>query len=443
MHNAYAQAQRQLEAGRAEERTPERIVAAQLELEAIRAVIQEMPLNWRVALALQRFRNMSYEKIALHMGVTVRQVERYLYRAAQRLHKARRKIEAAGEQSVLKNLQEIISGEVGHALVRLWSDELSEAEAAAIHNRAQGNPNYRADLDGLLGVFASMEGLAGDGAMQELAREPRLLLRKRSRKQRFALGMAAGMLVAVWAVLTVYSPWRGPDDSHLEKYFTRIGQQQTIELADGSLVTLNTGSQLVVDYSGQVRRILLGRGEAYFEVAEDRARPFTVILGTHAVTALGTTFNVRKDPERYQVAVIEGAVALHEAVEDVSAVPTPVSVHGPGPRRVEAGWVAEFDVSRNQLTAFQPESMDSFQDWRSGLLRFYFEPLSQVVHELNRYSHKKILIEDASVMELRVVTAIRVTHINAALHGLEQALPIEVTRHYDRIVITGSAGNGN
>ena len=76
---------------------------------------------------------------------------------------------------------------------------------------------------------------------------------------------------------------------------------------------LNTGGQLVVDYGAQARRVLLERGEAYFEVAEDRARPFTVDLGLRSVTAVGTAFNVRKDPERFQVAVTDGAVAFHGA----------------------------------------------------------------------------------------------------------------------------------
>lgn len=95
---AYAQTQREIEGERVEERTPERIVAAQLELEAIMAVLLDLPLHWRVAFVLQRFRNMSYKDIALHMGVTVRQVQYYLRRAMRRIHKARRKIEAAGEK---------------------------------------------------------------------------------------------------------------------------------------------------------------------------------------------------------------------------------------------------------------------------------------------------------------------------------------------------------
>ena len=96
---AYAEAQRALKDDRMDERTPERIVAAQLELEALKGVLMAMPLNWRVALVLKRFRNMSYEDIALHMGVTARQVEYFLRRGMRRIRKARRKIAAAGERT--------------------------------------------------------------------------------------------------------------------------------------------------------------------------------------------------------------------------------------------------------------------------------------------------------------------------------------------------------
>ena len=343
----------------------------------------------------------------------------------------------------MKNVQEIMSGDVTHATVWLWDEELSDAEAAAIHTRIKSDPNYREDLDGLLSVYAAMEGLTHERAVKAIARDYRQLLRVRRTKRRYAFGMAAGVLVAIVTSLAVFSPWRGADESHLQKYFTRIGEQQTIELADGSVITLNTGGQLVADYGGPARRVVLERGEAFFEVVEDPDRPFTVDLGGHAVTALGTAFNVRKDPGRYQVAVTEGVVAIHENNDDLSVPPPPVSISGPGPRRIEAGWVAELDVNRNKLTAFQPESMDRYHGWRSGLLSFSYEPLSQVVRELNRYSRRKILIEDASVMELSVYTVIRITDIDGALRSLEQVLPIEITRHYDRIVISASTGNDN
>ena len=98
VRRAYAAEQRASEIERVEERTPERIVAAQLELEAIKAVIMDMRLNWRLAIVLQRFGNMSYEDIASHMGVTVKQVENYIVRAMRRIRKERRKRNAAGEK---------------------------------------------------------------------------------------------------------------------------------------------------------------------------------------------------------------------------------------------------------------------------------------------------------------------------------------------------------
>ena len=346
---------------------------------------------------------------------------------------------------MLKNLQEIMGGEVEHGLLHLLSDELSDAEAAAIASRARGEPDYREELDGSLEILASMEELADDSEIGAIADEFRQLLKKHRFRRSAALGMAAGILVAIGAVLAVFTPWRGSDDGHPQTYFTRVGEQQTIELDDGSVVTLNTGGQLAVDYTGHARRIVLERGEAYFEVAEDPQRPFSVDVGGRSVTPMGTAFNIRRLPEGCQIAVIKGAVALHEWAEEPSPSLAPVSadsdtvvISQPTQHRIDEGWVVEFDENRNELKAFRPESMDRYQQWRSGMLSFYREPLVQVVRELNRYSRTRILIEDASVMELSVYTIINVKEIDAALNGLEQLLPIEVARHYDRIVITRS-----
>ena len=347
---------------------------------------------------------------------------------------------------MLKNLQEIMSGGAEHALHRLWSEQLTEAEAAAIQNRVQKDPGYREELDGSLEFLAGAEALAGDPEIQAIAQDCRRVLQERKSKQRLALGLAAGMLAVIGAVLVFIWAASGPDGGLLEKYATRIGEQQAIELDDGSVITLNTNAQVLVDYSDRSRRILLERGEAYFEAASDSERPFTVDLGFGSVTALGTAFNVRKHRERFQVAVIEGTVALHELAEEVPAAPERLAAGGeavlisaPSEHLLEEGWVAEFDLSRDEIRAWRPESMDRYEAWRSGMLGFYREPLNQVVQELNRYSRKKILIEDASVMEMKVSMVVSIHEIDTALKGLELALPVEVTRHYDRIALSASA----
>ena len=348
---------------------------------------------------------------------------------------------------MLETLRKIMSGGAEHSLLQLWSGQLSEAEAAAIRARAKDDPRFREEYLGALEILAAMEKLEATSEIRAIAEESRQIIELRRSKRRTALGIAAGVVLAVGAALLYVAPWSAPDDSHLERHFTRIGEQKTIDLDDGSVVTLNTATQLVVDYSEQGRKILLERGEAYFEVAKDLARPFRVELGVRSVTAIGTAFTIRKHPERYRVAVLQGAVSLHELTEEASlSAPSisddgePVAIEGTVQRRVDEGWVAEFEVSGNRMTAFQPESMERYRGWRSGMLRFDREPLYQVIQELNRYSRKKILIEDAAIMEISVYASVSVKELDSALNALEQLLPIEITKHYDRIVITGSDG---
>ena len=336
---------------------------------------------------------------------------------------------------MLTNLQEIRTGGAERALHRLWSDDLTEPEATAIQARAGGDPKYQKELEGLLAAFDSIGELEGDRAIEEVTGDYQRLFHERRSKTRLALGMAAALLVAVNVTFAYLWTSGGPDDSHLQKYFTRIGEQQTIGLADGSVITLNTAGQLVADYSGTARRILLERGEAYFDVARDPNRPFTVDLGVRSVTVVGTEFSIRKHPQRYEVAVIEGAVAIGGSSLDSEPANLPSSAQ----QRVEAGWVAEFDIQTNDLRVFQPESMDRYVAWRNGMITFAREPLYRVVQELNRYSRKKVLIEDTAVMELSVYVIVDVHEIDAALDGLSRLLPIEVTWHYDRIVIAGSS----
>ena len=108
-----------------------------------------------------------------------------------------------------------------------------------------------------------------------------------------------------------------------------------------------------------------------------------------------------------------------------------------GQYRLAEGWVVEVAAGRDELVAYRPENMQNLALWRTGSLDFDSVPLVDVVRELNRYSGKKILIEDASIIDLKVLGVIQVDQIGLALQGLERALPIKVTHHFDQIVLTG------
>src|SRR6185437_413334 len=81
-----------------------------------------------------------------------------------------------------------------------------------------------------------------------------------------AAGLAASLLAAAWIAQTL---WRSI-------VTTGVGEQKTIILADGSRVTLNTDSRIIVDYGKHTRTVILRYGEAYFQVVHNQARPFTV-----------------------------------------------------------------------------------------------------------------------------------------------------------------------
>src|SRR5580698_2030749 len=99
---------------------------------------------------------------------------------------------------------------------------------------------------------------------------------------------------------------------------TGPSEQRIVDLSDGSQVTLDANSRVVIQFDEAVRKITLKRGEALFDVAKDRSRPFVVIAGDRKVIAVGTSFEVRReDPagSTFAVTLVEG----HVAIEPISS----------------------------------------------------------------------------------------------------------------------------
>ncbi|MDM3870462.1 FecR domain-containing protein [Porticoccus sp. W117] len=258
-------------------------------------------------------------------------------------------------------------------------------------------------------------------------------------------------VAAVLLVMVAVLQWPAGtgSDADMARYVTRIGEQKSVELKDGSLVTLNTGTELIAAMADDQRHITLNRGEAFFSVAEDSSRPFTVTVGGRSVTVLGTAFNVRKGNDGFVLAVSEGQVVVHSEYEPVSfkaeemnlTVGEIATVSGMQQRRFKAGMAAEFNASEQQLIAYRPEDMKDLTNWQSGVLRFEGVPLSKVVKELNRYSAKKILVYDRELLAIEVFASVRVDDLSGALNVLDAAFPIDVIHQFDQIVLVSSKGD--
>lgn len=344
--------------------------------------------------------------------------------------------------NLMKNFREL---RAARAVARLFSESSrGDGEAERVQWQREDS-GFREDYRDMIETMAELEGLADDPDILAVAEEPQPSARAAAAHWP-RLAVAAGLVLAIAMTLVAYAPFGGKTGQEVEvaRYVTKIGERKDVRLDDGSIITLNTGTLMLVELGENQRRIILERGEAYFEVAKDQHRPFTIDLGERAVTVLGTEFNIRKSPEHFTVAVMEGAVSLHRIAEVVSANGMLLSSDremerfiDPGQLRLVAGNVVEFDAKTNRLTAYGREDVSRLQTWRTGWLYFDEEPLSKVVHELNRYSGKKIMIEDASVMDLKIYAAVDLEHPDGVLSDLEKTFPIRVIRHFDRTIIVG------
>ena len=135
---------------------------------------------------------------------------------------------------------------------------------------------------------------------------------------RWAQGAVAAALVlgTVFGVMEVvgWSPWQSPPQ-FAQAFAAPQGQQTQVQLPDGSLLRLDTDTQLDVALYAQRREVRLAQGQAMFQVQGDAARPFDVLAGPVRITVVGTRFAVRYTPgmagyDGVRVAVEEGRVQM-------------------------------------------------------------------------------------------------------------------------------------
>jgi transmembrane sensor len=198
-------------------------------------------------------------------------------------------------------------------------------------------------------------------------------------------------IAAAASILALALSWPGiiKGIGLVEQYQTQTGEQRTIPLADGSVIHLNTQSNVRVAFSEETRDIYLDEGQATFDVAHDAARPFRVHVKHAVVQAIGTQFDVNLQTDHTDVAVTEGLVKVTAGKVDGTA--TDVSA-GKAVRIAADGSVSSpVDIKVADATA-----------WRSRRLVFRNNTLVQIAAEFNRYNRTpKIRIEGAILQAKR------------------------------------------
>jgi len=214
----------------------------------------------------------------------------------------------------------------------------------------------------------------------------------------------------------------GAQEPQWNMYRTGKGAQQSLTLADGSSVTLNTESEVHVQATGPRRTVRLIRGEALFTVKHDPGRLFVVALGNIRVKDIGTEFSIRRMNDLHaQVLVKEGRVRI----ERVTLAPDGQS-KAVASADLEAGETILVDESRTdpylgEIRRLPGVEVDRKLEWTDGRIGFEGESLSDAIAEFNRYNQRQLHIADGRIADLRIGGQFDATDVEGFVMALNRA----------------------
>lgn len=180
------------------------------------------------------------------------------------------------------------------------------------------------------------------------------------------------------------------------RYQTRKGETRQLALPDGSVVTLNTDSDISVRLTKNLREVRLLGGEALFDVAPDKARPFVVLAGATQARVLGTSFLVRALAEEpVQVLVREGVVEVSR-IDNAPQRPVRLIANTRAVSPLKPLDVADTTIA---MTTVSDGVVTRALAWRDGQIDFEGVALDRAASEFTRYSDTRIVVDPALAQE--------------------------------------------
>ena len=304
--------------------------------------------------------------------------------------------------------------------------EWSEEDQAELEAWIAQSTFHRVAFLRLAGAVAQTEELAMLRGLSPMrADRPAAAREKRFARLRFPLLAAASIGILAFAGYPyLNSLLQSPDRT----YSTEVGGRTLLNFADHTQIELNTDTVVHFRMTSTERTVWLEKGEAWFAVAHNAANPFTVVIGKHRITDLGTEFDVRRGADRVEVALLSGRAAL-------SAEGSPTTLLVPGDDAVATR--ASVSVTRKS----QQELADELA-WRHGLLVFRQTRLADVVREFNRYNATKLVIADPSIAGEPITADLKSDDYEAFVNLARTALNLRVDREGREILISRGLRGG-
>ncbi|MFC3052335.1 FecR family protein [Kordiimonas pumila] len=222
--------------------------------------------------------------------------------------------------------------------------------------------------------------------------------------------------------------------SEIGYFSTNIGETRRVELSDGSNFILNTNSIIEQQFFADERIIRLVSGEAIFNVAHDKRRPFYVYASDGVIRSIGTKFSVRVEGNKVSVTVAEGAIELQERPDTSELIHTTedkgsIKKATLEPVVIMSGQVGE--ITRTSGVAKQFISSQEVAErlsWEQGQLIFYERELQSVVDEVARYTTVEIQIGNESLKHQVITGILDIGDVDIMLEGIEGALDVKADR---------------
>lgn len=273
-----------------------------------------------------------------------------------------------------------------------------------------------------------------------------LLKHKVPRFQWYWLG---GLAAALILGFVVFLSLTGPGNSEYETTNLVANTYESHELPDGSVVELNQGAALKVNYTKALRRVELVSSEAHFNVTKDADRPFIVRVRGIDIRAVGTAFNVRLTDQSVQVIVTEGKVQVtklptENMVEDNMSYDESLYK-----QELIVGQMTEVPLVRSELLfqeALKTEikdvslgEMNQLLSWKPQMFEFDSTPLSEVIEEFNSWNQTHLVIGDTELAGLPIVASFRSANVEHFVELLQMSVDLEIEREGDERIILRSA----
>lgn len=253
---------------------------------------------------------------------------------------------------------------------------------------------------------------------------PQAAARRGHRPRLIPAVVAAGLIVAIVSVLFLLTDIfpDGPEGlmPHIAQsaraYETEVGEQSTALLPDGTVMVLNTNTRVAVSYTANARVLRLERGEIHIEVAEDLARPLSVMAGDRIVQALGTAFSVEITRDhKVEVVVTEGKVVVGIREADQAQGVAPPVITQSSSNTVKAGEELLLGAPEEAVTPVSAEDIEVKLSWREGSLIFRGEPLEEALTEVERYTTVEFVFLDEELKHRSVSGRYRAGDVEALL----------------------------